>query len=361
MTINATSSNGVTLKTANTYVEEDIDVTIETQTKTVTGSYAAQTVTPDTGVAGLTAVTVNATPIPSYETVTAVAAGSNGFDVDYSTNGQTATIAMPVVGGDNVTVTADTTNKQIKVDVTSATKTTLAQVATNKTDIASLKTTVESNASAATSEYAKIRSEFAAADSTTLNSAKTYANDLVAKQAHFSAKVVTSTSEMTDSTVLYLVKDTSVTGADKYNEYLVIDGTPTMIGDTTTDLSNYYKKTEVDGLISTAKSDLTTAYKAADTSLQSTITTAYKAADDAVTAAYQKADSDITTAYKAADTSTLSSAKSYTDSSITSALGTSGSITTAYSSADTALKTTITSEYTAAISAAIGDAMAASY
>lgn len=61
----------------------------------------------------------------------------------------------------------------------------------------------------------------------------------VGKQSHFSSKIVTSTDEMTDPTVLYLVKDESVVGADKYNEYIVVDGVATLIGDTTTNLEGY--------------------------------------------------------------------------------------------------------------------------
>lgn len=49
--------------------------------------------------------------------------------------------------------------------------------------------------------------------------------------------------------VIYLLKDTSATGSDKYYEYMRL-GTPQastfeMTGDTSTDLSNYYTKSEV--------------------------------------------------------------------------------------------------------------------
>lgn len=63
---------------------------------------------------------------------------------------------------------------------------------------------------------------------------------------HFTTKVVESTDEMTDEKVLYLVHDTTVTGDDKYNEYLVINEVPTLIGDTTTDLSGYATKAELE-------------------------------------------------------------------------------------------------------------------
>ena len=63
---------------------------------------------------------------------------------------------------------------------------------------------------------------------------------------HFTTKVVSTTDEVTETGILYLIKDESVAGVDKYNEYLFIDGQAVLIGDTTTDLSNYYTKEEVD-------------------------------------------------------------------------------------------------------------------
>ena len=68
---------------------------------------------------------------------------------------------------------------------------------------------------------------------------------------HFTATVVGSIDEVKDIGVLYLIKDESVVGVDKYNEYIVVDGAPILIGDTTTDLSNYYNKTEIDGKVKT--------------------------------------------------------------------------------------------------------------
>ena len=62
---------------------------------------------------------------------------------------------------------------------------------------------------------------------------------------HFTTEVVEGTEEMTSDKVLYLVYVEGVDGADKYNEYLVINGIPTLIGDTTTDLSQYATKTEL--------------------------------------------------------------------------------------------------------------------
>ena len=101
---------------------------------------------------------------------------------------------------------------------------------------------------------------------------KTEVNDAISGMSHFSVEIVESAEEMTDPTVLYLVHVESATGADKYNEYLVIGGTPTMIGDTTTDLSQYATKAELTAHVNEAattyatKAELTThANEAAET------------------------------------------------------------------------------------------------
>lgn len=65
-------------------------------------------------------------------------------------------------------------------------------------------------------------------------------NTTIAGITHFTTEVVASTDDVTETGVLYLIKDESVTGSDKYNEYLFIEGQgAVLIGDTTTDLSNY--------------------------------------------------------------------------------------------------------------------------
>jgi hypothetical protein len=85
--------------------------------------------------------------------------------------------------------------------------------------------------------------------------------ETIASLNHFKAEVVTSIDDITELGILYLIKDDSANGIDKYNEYIVVDGEPVLIGDTTTDLSNYYTKTEVDTEIGIAESNLTSAYK----------------------------------------------------------------------------------------------------
>lgn len=73
--------------------------------------------------------------------------------------------------------------------------------------------------------------------------------EAIGKLNHFTAKVVSSTDEMTEVGVLYLLKDLNATGSDVYEEYIVIDGTATLIGDTTTDLSDYYDKDEIGEIV----------------------------------------------------------------------------------------------------------------
>ena len=75
--------------------------------------------------------------------------------------------------------------------------------------------------------------------------------DAISKLNHFTTKVVASVDEVTDTGVLYLIKDESVKGVDKYNEYIVVDNAPVLIGDTTTDLSNYYDKDAIDNKVET--------------------------------------------------------------------------------------------------------------
>lgn len=80
-----------------------------------------------------------------------------------------------------------------------------------------------------------------AADVYTMTQTNTKIGEAVAAQGHMKAQVVEGTAQMTENNVLYLVKDDTVTGVDQYNEYILIDGTPTLIGSTSTDLTGYAK------------------------------------------------------------------------------------------------------------------------
>ena len=80
-----------------------------------------------------------------------------------------------------------------------------------------------------------------AADVYTKTQTNTKIGEAVAAQGHMKAQVVEGTAQMIENNVLYLVKDATVTGDDKYNEYILIEGTPTLIGSTSTDLTGYAK------------------------------------------------------------------------------------------------------------------------
>lgn len=80
-----------------------------------------------------------------------------------------------------------------------------------------------------------------AADVYTKAQTDTKIGEAVAAQGHMKAQVVEGTAQMTENNVLYLVKDDTVTGVDQYNEYILIDGTSTLIGSTSTDLTGYAK------------------------------------------------------------------------------------------------------------------------
>lgn len=59
---------------------------------------------------------------------------------------------------------------------------------------------------------------------------------------------VPSAAEAKDN-VIYLLKNTSAAGSDKYEEYMLIGGEVVMVGDTSTDLSDYYTKAEVQTML----------------------------------------------------------------------------------------------------------------
>ena len=158
--------------------------------------------------------------------------------------------------------------------------------------------TANSNISANSSAIAEINT--ALAGIYTKSQTDTKIAEEIGKQAHFSAKVVTSTDEMTDPTTLYLVKDESVAGQDKYQEYLIIDGTPTIIGDTSTNLSDYETTEAVTAKIAAVNQTITdkdTAMgkrvdgvaeglatdKADLASFKTTVSTTYQTKEDAAT------------------------------------------------------------------------------
>lgn len=127
----------------------------------------------------------------------------------------------------------------------------------NATAIAGVKTTAEKAAADILGEVEARE----AADEALESALKEYVGQEIGKQAHFSAKVVTSTEEMTDATTLYLMK-TAETGDDMYEEWMLIEGTPAKIGTTATDLTDYAKTADVETSIANAKTDLQGSIKA---------------------------------------------------------------------------------------------------
>lgn len=94
------------------------------------------------------------------------------------------------------------------------------------------------------------RLESAEADITDIKSTrytKDEVNQLISEQSHFTTKIVETSAEVTTAGVLYLIKDPTAAGQDTYLEYIYVEGEGAVcIGDTTTNLSDYYNKKAVD-------------------------------------------------------------------------------------------------------------------
>ena len=95
--------------------------------------------------------------------------------------------------------------------------------------------------------------------------AKKYTDNAVSQSAALHREIVTSLPITGDEKVIYMVPITG-SGDDNYNEYMWINGTYELIGNTRVDLTDYYNKTQVDAALSgkantsdipTALSDLT--------------------------------------------------------------------------------------------------------
>lgn len=128
----------------------------------------------------------------------------------------------------------------------------------------------------------------------------------IAKQSHLAKQIVTvlpSSSEAKEN-IIYMLKISSATGKDVYEEWTKIGGELVCIGDTTTNLDNYFTKTETEARIDDAK----------EAAIASAVATA--AAD-----AKSKADA------------ALASAKSHTDEKVTAV---SNRVTTVEGRVDTA-------------------------
>lgn len=73
-------------------------------------------------------------------------------------------------------------------------------------------------------------------------------NNIIGSMTHITTEVVESIADVTKPNVIYLVPAEAETD-NYYEEYLLINGKPELIGTTRVDLTNYYTKTETDKLL----------------------------------------------------------------------------------------------------------------
>lgn len=74
-------------------------------------------------------------------------------------------------------------------------------------------------------------------------------NDLVGSMTHINIKIVSSIDDVTEPNVIYLVPVSGGEADDYYNEYILVNGNPELIGNTRVDLSNYYTRKQTDDLL----------------------------------------------------------------------------------------------------------------
>lgn len=93
----------------------------------------------------------------------------------------------------------------------------------------------------------KYQTDTDVATTLTTYATKIYVGEQISSADHLRREIVTEipTSETADKNTIYMLKIESATGNDKYREYLLIDGTVQCVGDTSVDLTDYAKKTEI--------------------------------------------------------------------------------------------------------------------
>ena len=76
---------------------------------------------------------------------------------------------------------------------------------------------------------------------------KTYVGEQIVNAEHLKREIVTvlPTDEEASDNIIYMLKVESATGNDKYQEYMKIDGTVQMVGDTSVNLTDYAKTTDI--------------------------------------------------------------------------------------------------------------------
>lgn len=119
----------------------------------------------------------------------------------------------------------------------------------------------------------------------------------VANASHLKRTIVTTLPDAADAdeNTIYLIAKADGKDNQKYDEYLLVNNALEKIGDTTADLTDYAKTADVTSAIGTAKTEITAAYEAADTTtLNSAKTYADGLASNYATAAQgAKADTAI--------------------------------------------------------------------
>ena len=75
-------------------------------------------------------------------------------------------------------------------------------------------------------------------------------NDLVKSLTHINIRVVSSIDDVTEPNVIYLIPVSGGESNDYYNEYILVNGSPELIGNTRVDLSDYYTREQTDDLLS---------------------------------------------------------------------------------------------------------------
>lgn len=73
--------------------------------------------------------------------------------------------------------------------------------------------------------------------------------DLIGSLTHINIEVVSSIDDVTEPNVIYLVPVSGNESDDYYNEYILVNGSPELIGNTRVDLSNYYTRKQTDDLL----------------------------------------------------------------------------------------------------------------
>ena len=73
--------------------------------------------------------------------------------------------------------------------------------------------------------------------------------DLIGSLTHINIEAVSSIDDVTEPNVIYLVPVSSGESGDYYNEYILVNGNPELIGNTRVDLSDYYTREQTDNLL----------------------------------------------------------------------------------------------------------------